>query len=242
MVVELRIRGRPLGVFGQELPGDLGELRRITHVEQRGVHVGVPTAGLALLTDAQQQTLTHGLQVVGEARNDQFAQQGGGSRITDIDGEQRIGLQEGDQVCGVPDEPGRIQMLARRQTGEAPYNVEGVAGGVEHVDTVVVSGAPGAVDQFRGVGVRRDIEVAVVFFHRELIEQGAGDHTTGLPCDLRAGNDEPVDTGVVGRPGIGVLVLLGAHVQCALGHVDGVVPGGHHGAHAVGESRAGRSG
>ena len=169
-MVELRIRGRPLGVFGQELSGDLGELRRITDVEQRGVHVGVPTAGLALLTDAQQQTLTRGLKVVGEARNDQFAQQGGGSRITEIDGEQRIGLQEGDQVCGVPDEPGRIQMLARRQSGEAPHNVESVTSGVKHVDTVVVPSGPVAVDQFRGVGVRRDIEIAVVFFHRELIE------------------------------------------------------------------------
>ena len=121
MVVELCLRGRPRGVVGQELPGDFGEFCRIADVEECRVHVGVPASGLALLTDAQQQTLTRRLQVVGEARDDQFTQQGGRLRIAEVDGEERIGLQEGDKVGGVPDEPGRVQMLAGCQPGQAAY-------------------------------------------------------------------------------------------------------------------------
>ena len=162
------------------------------------MHVGVPRTGLALLSDTHQQTVADRLQIIGETWDHEFTQQGGGGRVAEVDGEKRIGLHEGHKVGLIADEPRRVQLFARRQSGQASRYIEGVPDRVQHVHTVVVAGTPDAPDGLGLGGVRGHVKIAALLVHRELVDQRPRDQSTGLPRDIRSVDGEAVDAGVVG--------------------------------------------
>ena len=198
------VEGLGIGRVQQELV-PLGDVVGIGSVEHGQLHAaGAPGLLVRVLTQAEQQAVTPGMHVPGEAGDLQSAHDLRVRGIGQVHGKEGIHLAEGDEVAHFPVKADGIDLLVRSHVGDGAGEVhiavkhpEGV--GLAGFQILVVGEVPRLVppDLVAVVpGGGHHPEAAVVFVHGELIQEIAVHGAGGFDPD-RVGHIQFKDLGAV---------------------------------------------
>ncbi len=168
---------------------DPGWVAGIRNIEYRHLRAEGPTLLRGVLADSENQTVAQRMEVGGISEDLQLAFHRWIGRIAQIEGVERIGLAEGDDVTHLTDETNREDPLTLTQATNRADDLERAVVLSKNVNGAlgVLSTPPG------GLGSGRGPQVSVVLAQRELVEQEPADVATGeVPGCGRVGNVELV--------------------------------------------------
>ena len=184
----------------------------VADIKERELHgVEVRAAFAAAVAHAEQQRVGDGMQVFRKAGQLHFAEDLRLRRVGKVDGEQRVGVAEGDHIGEVAEKTGGLDLLVVREVFQRADDLQAAVQHIERADVKI-----GLVVVIRG----RYAQEALVLVNGVLVVHIAGHGAGGFERQRGAVQREGEDVGRA-RPAV-VAPVAAEHIERVGGAVDAV--------------------